>query len=182
MLRHLAVLIAAAALPCAAAFAQTAAPDPAALDLARLLLSRDDTLYGEIDTGDIEADIANRLLAPGDICDSRQTECQSAAHSAARQFAPTFRQAERARREQVFAYLIAESLRPDELARAAQYLRSDEGNRLLGMLAMLRDPDRTRTRRRELERTLELRIPDVLAAARARFRSLTRNMPTPAPR
>ena len=64
----------------------------------------------------------------------------------------------------------------------AQYLRGDEGGRLLNMLAMLRNPDRIRTRRRELERMLERTMPDVLGAARARFRQLTRNMPRPAPR
>jgi hypothetical protein len=181
MTRFAALLIA-ALLPLAPLAAQTAAPDPAALDLARLLLSRDETLYGEIDTGDLEADIANRLLAPGDVCDTRQTECQSAAHEAARQFAPTFRQSERARREQITAYLISDNLRPDELARVSQYLRGDEGGRLLNMLAMLRDPDRTRARRRELERQLERTMPDVLGAARARFRRLTRDMPQPAPR
>lgn len=182
MIRHLALLIAAAALPCGGAFAQAAPPDPAALDLARLMMSRDDTLYGEIDTGDLENDIANRLLTPGDICDNRQTECQTAAHMAARQFAPTFRQSERARREQLTAYLIADTLHPDELARVSQYLRSGEGGRLLDMLAMLRDPDRTRARRRELERQLERTMPDVLGAARARFRRLARNLPQPAPR
>lgn len=182
MIGRLAVLIAAAALPCGGAFAQTAAPDPAALDLARLLLSRDETLYGEIDTGDIQNDIANRLLALRESCDSRATECQSAAHEAARQFAPSFRQSERARREQITAYLIADDLRPDELARLAQYLRSDEGGRLLDMLASLRDPERTRARRRELERMLQRTTPDVFAAARARFRQLARNLPQPAPR
>lgn len=184
MIRGLAILLAAASAPfcAAAALAQSAAPDPAALDLARLLLSRDETLYGEIDTSDIEADIANRLLAPGEYCDNRQTECQSAAHTAAQQFAPTFRQAERARREQITAYLISDNLRPEELARVAQYLRGGEGGRLLDMLAMLRDPDRSRARRRELERMLQRSMPDVLTAARARFRQLTRNMPQPAPR
>jgi len=182
MIGRLAVLIAAAALPCGAAFAQAAAPDPAALDLARLLLSRDETLYGEIDIGDIQNDIANRLLALREFCDNRLIECQNAAQDAARQFAPTFRESERARREQITAYLIADNLRPDELARLAQYLRGDEGGRFLDMLALLRDPDRTRARRRELERTVQRTLPDVFGAARARFRQLARNLPRPAPR
>lgn len=180
-MKRLAALLIAAALPAAPLSAQTA-PDPGALDLARLLMSRDDTLYGDIDTGDIQTNIANQLLAPGDVCDNRRTECQSAAHAAAQQFAPAFRQSERARREVLTAYLISDTLRPGELARVGQYLRSDEGDRLLAMLAMLRDPQRTRTRRRELERTLDRTVPNVLAAARARFRQLTRNMAQPAPR
>lgn len=181
MTRLTAFLIA-AALPMSALLAQPVAPDPAALDLARLLMSRDETLYDDIDTGDIETNIANQLLAPGDICDNRRTECQGAAHAAARQFAPTFRQSERTRRELITAYLISDNLRSDELARVTQYLRSDEGSRLLTTLALLRDRRRTRERRRELERVLERTTPDVLGAARARFRQLARNMAQPAPR
>ena len=68
------------------------------------------------------------------------------------------------------------------MARLAQYLRTDEGGRLLATLALLRDPERTERRRRELERGLERTTPDAMIAARAQFRQLTRNLPREAPR
>lgn len=179
---RVAALLLAAALPLAPLAAQLAAPDPAALDLARLLMARDETLYDDADTSRIQARIENQLLASEGACNPFQSACRGAAAQVARQFAPAYRQSERARREQITAYLIADNLRPDEMARLAQYLRTDEGGRLLATLALLRDPERTERRRRELERGLERTVPDAMIAARAQFRQLTRNLPREAPR
>ena len=181
MIGRLAVLIAAAALPCGAAFAQAAAPDPAALDLARLLMARDETLYDDGDTSRIQARIENQLLASEGACNPFQSECRGAATQVAREFAPAFRQSERARSEQITALLIADHLSGEELTRTLQYLRGDDGGRLLGLLTMLRDPELTQRRRRELERGVERTTPDAMVAARAQFRRLTRNL-RPAPR
>lgn len=176
------IVMAAAALPLAPLAAQQGAPDPAALELARLLMSRDETLYADSDTSRIQARIENQLLAMDGACNPFQSACRGAATQVAQQFAPAYRQSERARLEQITAFLIADNLRPEEMARLAQYLRTDEGSRLLATLALLRDPERTERRRRELERSIERTTPDAIVAARARFRQLTRNLPREAPR
>jgi len=181
MIRFFAMLVA-AALPLTPLAAQNAAPDPAALELARLLMTRDETLYNDSDTSRIQARIENQLLASEGACNAFNSQCRGAATQVALQYAPAYRQAERVRRELVTAYLISDNLRPEEMTRIAQYLRSDEGNRLLTTLALLRDPERTERRRREIERSIERTTPDAMAAARIQFRRLTRNLPREAPR
>jgi hypothetical protein len=169
------------ALPVTAAMAQPPAPDPAALDLARLLMARDETLYDDSDLNRFQARIENSLLASEGACNAFVPACRSAATAVAREFAPVVRRAERARSERITAFLLADSLRPDEMVRIAQYVRSDEGGRFLAALALLRQGDRTE-RRRELERSLARTDADWLAAARARFRQNTRNLPGAPPR
>jgi hypothetical protein len=157
--------------------------DPAALDLARVLMQRDPTLYDDADTTRIQARIENLLLAEQGACNAFVPACRAAATAAARQYAPAFRQEERARRERITGYLLADMLRPEEMARFAQYLRGEEGGRLLAALAMLRrDDDRVQRRRRELERMLEQTTPGAMADARAEFRRRSRNLPGAPPR
>jgi hypothetical protein len=180
---HLAalLLIGLAAMPAPAA----AQPplDPAALDLARVLMRRDPTLYDDADTSRIQARIENLLLAEQGACNAFVPACRAAATAAAQQFAPAFRQEERARRERITAYLLSDMLRPEEMARFALYLRGEEGGRLLAALAMLRrDDDRVQRRRRELERMLERTTPGATADARAEFRRRSRNLPGAPPR
>lgn len=182
MIRGLAaLLIAGLALLPAAAPAQPPL-DPAALELARVLLSRDETLYGDADLTRFQARIENLLLAQEGACNAFQPACRAAATLVAREHAPAYRLAERARTERITAYLLADTLRPEEMVRIAQYLRGDEGRRLLDALALLREPDRTERRRRELERSLARASPDALGSARASFRQRTRNLARPAPR
>ena len=169
------------ALPLSAAPAQPA-PDPAALDLARVLMARDESLYDDADVSRFQARVENSLLASPGACNAFVPACRSAAAEVAREFAPAVRRAERARSERITAFLLADSLRPEEMARIAHYVRSDEGGRFLAALALLRQPDRTERRRRELERSLARTDPDALAEARARFRRATRNLPGPPPR
>jgi hypothetical protein len=181
MIRRLALLLVAGfALP-RAALAQPAL-DPAALDLARVLLSRDETLYDDGDLRPFQARIENRLLASEGACNAFVPECRAAATQVAREYAPAYRRLERERTERITAYLLADTLRPDEMVRIGQYLRGDEGRRFLDALALLREPERTEQRRRELERSLARTGGDTLAAARASFRQRTRNLARPAPR
>lgn len=179
--RYALALLLAAALPLSAAPAQPAAPDPAALDLARVLMARDESLYADADLGRFQARIENGLLASEGACNSFVPACRSAAAAVAREFAPAVRRSERERTERITALLLADALRPDEMARIAQYARSEEGGRFLAALALLR-PDRSERRRRELERSLDRARGDMLAAARARFRQATRNLPSAPPR
>jgi hypothetical protein len=174
-------LIACLALPAAALSQPGAAPDPAALDLARLLMSRDETLYNDADLNRFQTRVERELLAMDGACNPFVRECQAAAITVARQYAPAYRQAERARAELVTAFLLSDTLQPAEMVHIAAYLRSDEGRRFLEALAILRQDDRTRDRRRELERRLARTTPDVLGPARALFRQQTRNLPQPAP-
>lgn len=175
--RLAALVIAAFAWPQSVAAQAPAAPDPAALDLARVLVARDPSLYDDADIVRIQARIERALTGANDGCDPSHSECRAAAADVAREFAPAYREAERARTERITAFLLADMLRPEEMARIAQYLRSAEGGRFLDAWALLRDRDRSRQRRRELERQLDRTIPDALAAARARFRQRTRNLP-----
>jgi len=157
--------------------------DPAALELARVLMSRDPTLYDDADTSRIQSRIENLLLAEPGACNAFVPACRAAATEAARQYAPSFRQDERLRRERITAYLLSDLLRPAEMARFAQYLRSEEGGRLFAAIAMLRtDDERVQRRRRELERMLERSAPGAMAEARAEFRRRSRNIPRAAPR
>jgi hypothetical protein len=157
--------------------------DPAALDLARVLMSRDPTLYDDADTSRIQSRIENLLLAEPGACNAFVPACRSAATAAAQQYAPAFRQEDRTRRERITAYLLSDMLRPDEMGRFAQYLRSEEGGRLFSAIAMLRqDDDRIQRRRHELERMLERSMPGAMADARADFRRRSRNLPAAPPR
>lgn len=179
--RLAAFVIAAIVLPPTAALAQPA-PDPAALDLARILMTRDESLYGDGDQGRTRQQIQEALLASPGACNPYVNECQAAAAAVAREFAPNFRQAERARAERITAYLLADSLRPEEMARIVLYLRGADGGRLLDAVALLRQPERTERRRRELDRIVARSGPGSLDAALARFRQLTRYVARPAPR
>ena len=157
--------------------------DPAALDLARVLMQRDPTLYDDADSSRIQSRIENLLLAEQGACNAFVPACRAAATAAAEQYAPAFRQEERLRRERITAYLLSDMLRPAEMTRFAQYIRSEEGSRLLAAVAMLRqDDDRVQRRRREIERMLERTMPGAMADARAEFRRRSRNIPRAAPR
>lgn len=182
MRKHVATMLLAGLLGAAPAAAQPPL-DPAALELARVLMTRDQTLYDDADSSRIQARIENLLLAEEGACNAFVAACRAAATAAAQRFAPAFRQSERERRERITAYLLADMLRPPEMARFAQFLRGEEGARLLAAIAMLRqDDDRVRRRRRELERMLERSMPGAMAEARAEFRRLSRNIPRAAPR
>lgn len=181
--QHIALFIAAAILPLAPALAQPASPDPAALELARLLMARDETLYDD-DAGlsRMLVRLENRLLESPGACSTTSSDCREAAHAVAQAFAPAFRQSQRTRAELITAYLIADRLQPEQARRTLQYLRGEEGGRLLDMLAALRQPEATERRRRELDRIVVRAAPDAFPAAHARFLQRTRYMPRPAPR
>jgi hypothetical protein len=154
--------------------------DPAALELARVLMAQDASLYRDTDLGSVRGRIEQLLLGEPGACNPTLADCRMAAASAVQQFAPAFQQEERARQERINAWLLADNLRPEEMAHFAQYLRSPEGARLTLALGLLRDNDRTGRRRRELERMMERNVPVAIAQARAEFRRLSRNL-APAP-
>lgn len=156
--------------------------DPAALDLARVLMTQDDSLDGDADIGSVRGRIENMLLREPGACNPSLSDCRLAAASAVDRFAAAFMQEERERRVRINAYLLADQLRPEEMVRFAQFLRSPEGSRLVAALSLLRDNDRTARRRRELERSMERAPPAALAGARAEFRRLSRNIPAAPPR
>ena len=95
--------------------------DPAALELARVLMSRDPTLYDDADTSRIQSRIENLLLAEPGACNAFVAACRGAATEAARQYAEAFRREDRLRRERITAWLLSDTLRPAEMARFAQY-------------------------------------------------------------
>jgi hypothetical protein len=156
--------------------------DPAALDLARVLMGRDASLYRDTDLGSVRGRIEQALLGEPGACNPTLADCRMAATTAVQHFAPAFQQEERSRQERINAYLLADLLRPEEMAHFAQYLRSPEGSRLTLALGLLRDNDRNGRRRRELERMMARNPPAAIVQARAEFRRLSRNIPGAPPR
>lgn len=156
--------------------------DPAALELARVLMRRDPSLYGDADLNRARARIENLLLAEPGACNSFVPACRAAATAAAERYAPAFRDSERERQERINAYLLQDTLRPGEMARFAAFLATEEGARLFGAIAMLRDGARSDRRRRELSRDIERTTPGALAEARVLFRQRSRNLPGAPPR
>jgi hypothetical protein len=159
-----------------AAVAQPA-PDAAALDLARLIMARDPSLYDDADPVHMQQRVERILLETSNACDPFNAECQAAAIPIARQYGAAYREAEHERAERVTALMLADSLRPADMARVAAFLRSEEGGHFLDAWALLRDPERSARRRRALDRQLAGTTPDVLGPARAAFRDSTRTMP-----
>ena len=181
MMKKAALTFAFAAMLAAPAAAQPAV-DPAALDLARVLMAQDPSLYGDNDLGSVRGRVEQILLGEPGACNPALSDCRLAAQSAVEQFAPAFLQEERARQERINAMLLADTLRPEETAHFAQYLRSPEGQRLTLALGLLRDNGRTGRRRRELERMMARTPPAAIVQARAEFRRLSRNIPAAPPR
>lgn len=183
MVARLAIVLIAMMLIVPAASAQPAAtaPDPAALDLARLLMGRDPSLYDDADLGRFRLRIEAALLASEGSCNPSLVDCQQAAAAVAAQFAPALRQTQRERSEQLTAATLAAALRSEEMIRVAAWLRSGEGGRFLDVWASLRGPGHAQ-RRREVQRDLARTAPIVFAPARALFLQRIRNIPQAAPR
>jgi hypothetical protein len=183
MIARLALFLIAVALTGSAAAAQSraAAPDPAALDLARLLMQRDPSLYDDADLGRFRARIVAALLATEGSCDPSNTECQGAAAVVAAQYAPQLRQSHRETTERLVAADLAARIPADEMARIAGWLRSGEGTRFLEAWEALRDP-RALRRRRETQGDLARSAPAIFIPARTLFRQRIVNIPKAAPR
>ena len=181
MIARLVPLLMAGAMILSAASAQTppAAADPA-LDLARLLMSRDETLYDDADLGRFRVRIANALLGTDSTCSPANTDCQALAAEIAAQFAPALRQSQRERSERLTAAMLARRMRPEEMVHVAAWLRSEEGRHFIDAWSALRDPDSVRERR-ELRDPAQS-APAIINPARALFRQRSRNLPQPAPR
>lgn len=183
-MRRLAVFLAGLTMILPAAHAQPPAPpsNPAALDLARLLMSRDPTLYDDADLGRFRVRLEAALLASEGACNPFISACQAAAAAVAGEYAPALRQTQRERSERLTADELAGTLRPEEMTHIAAWLRGDEGRRFLDAWASLRDPDRAARRRRALQGDPAQTAPAIFNPARAMFRQRTRNLPQPAPR
>jgi hypothetical protein len=184
MIARLATALIAGALllPAASAQAQPTAPGPAALDLARLLMSRDQSLYDDADLARFRSRLESALLGSEGSCSQTNTDCQAAAAAVALQYAPALRQIYRERSERLIAETLAARLRPEELVHVAAWVRGEEGSRFLDAWASLHDPEAAQRRRRELQRDLVQTSPSIFNPARALFRQRTRNLPQPAPR
>jgi hypothetical protein len=181
MFARLVPLLIAGALVLPAASAQTppAVSDPA-LDLARLLMSRDPTLYDDADLGRFRVRLANALLGSEGSCSPANTDCQGLAGEVAAQFAPALRQTQRDRSERLTAATLARRMNPEEMTHAAAWLRSEEGRHFIDAWGALREPDSVRERR-ELSNPAQS-APAIFNPARALFLQRSRNLPQPAPR
>jgi len=167
--------------PAASAQTPAAEPDPPALALARLLMSRDERLYDDADLGRFRVRIETALLASEGSCDPANNECQGAAAAVAAEYAPALRLRHRDAVERLAADQLAARMQPEEMARIAAWLRSSDGAHLLDAWEALRDPRAIR-RRRELQADFARSAPGIFARARALFRQRTVNLPRAAPR
>jgi hypothetical protein len=156
------------------------AVDPAALDLARLLMRRDPSLYDDADLGRFRSRLQTALLSSGGACSPSNSDCQALAGQIAVQYAPALRQAQRDRSEQLTAATLANAMSAAEMVRVAAWLRSDEGRHFIDAWGSLRDPDHVRERR-ELRDPAQS-APAIFNPARALFRQRSVNLPQPAPR
>jgi len=168
--------------PAASAQPPAAAPDPAALELARLLMQRDETLFDDADISRFRIRIEAALLSSEGSCTPSLIDCQAEARNVAEQFAPALRQNHRERTERMIAATLAERLQPAEMTRVTAWLRSDEGGHFLAAWAALRDPDAIQQRRRALQDDLARNVPAIFNPAHALFLQRSRNLPHAAPR
>lgn len=164
-----------------AAGGQPSPPPEPAIDLARLLMQRDETLYDDADGTRLITQLREALLATPGGCNPFLADCRAAAETIARRYAADFRAAERARAETIMGRWIAARMSGAEAARVGALLRSEDGDRLLALMGGLRAAREVERRRRELSRS-ETDINRPLADARAVFRSETRDIPRAPPR
>jgi len=168
--------------PPASAQLPAAAPDPAALELARLLMQRDETLFDDADMSRFRIRIEAALLSSEGTCTPSLVDCQAEARGVADQFAPALRQIHRESTERMIADALAARLGPEEMTRISAWLRSDEGGHFLAAWAALRDPDAIQQRRRALQGDLARSVPAIFNPAHALFLQRSRNLPHAAPR
>jgi hypothetical protein len=183
MIARFVLLLIAGVLVVPPAMAQTpsaAAVDPAALDLARLLMSRDPSLYDDADLGRFRSRLQTVLLGSEGTCAPSNTECQALAGEIAAQYAPALRQAQRDRSERLTAATLAGTMSVDEMIHVAAWLRSEEGRHFIDAWGSLRDSDHVRERR--ALRDPAQSAPAIFNPARALFRQRSVNLPQPAPR
>lgn len=171
-------LAGAALLPLHASPAQPPAPDPAALELARVFLG-----FFPQPSAPSEADEERRveemLLSPLNRdapCDRNDAECRAAAQAVARIYAPQGRRAAREHDERRLAFLFADGLSPDQLGRLAAHLRTEEGRLFLDAWRTMLTPISPQ-RRREIECRLSRTGPRPYDEARALFRQRTAHLP-----
>lgn len=192
MIRRLATLILAAVAPAAAAWAQTPLPAPGqpplpepnaeALELARLIAAWAQG-RAALREGMREELIVERLLdsfGPDRPCDGGNAECRAAAVAIAREFAPIMRQRERDMIERMFAYSLADILRPEQIRRMTVYLRTEDGRQFLEAWVTLHgsgESPRSRERLQQVERQVTASLPDPYFAAEALFRQRTARLP-----
>jgi len=182
MRRRLLLLCAASLLPWTAAGAQPLPPDPdpAALEVARLILASTPIVTRPVDVANEERALERTLLHVGlehRPCDRANPECLAAARSVAREFAPLMNQGGERRRERLLAYQLADRLRPAQLANMAAFFRSADGRAFVEAWRMLWQAGSSRERLEEIERQASVGQPSPWRDAVRRFRELTAHLP-----
>lgn len=177
------LLCAASLLPWTAAGAQPLAPDPdpAALEVARLILAATPIAVRPVDVALEERTLEFSLLyvrADYRPCDRANPECQAAARSVAREFAPLMNQGGERLRERILAYQLADRLRPEQLRGMGAFFRTADGRAFVEAWRTLwQAPAPSRERREEIERQAQVGQPSPYRDAVRRFRDLTAHLP-----
>ena len=91
-------------------------------------MAQDESLYGNADARGVRSRIETILLGEAGACNPSLSDCRMAAAAAVEGHAAAFLAEERDRQERINAWLLADALRPEEMARFAQFLRSPEGD------------------------------------------------------
>lgn len=176
------LLCAASLLPWTAAGAQPLPPDPdpAALEVARLILAATPIAIPSADVALEERTLEFSLLyVRPDYrpCDRANPECQAAARSVAREFAPLMNRGGQRLRERILAYQLADRLRPEQLRGMAAFFGSADGRAFVEAWRTLWAAPPSRERREEIERRAHAGQPEPYRDAIRRFRELTAHLP-----
>lgn len=153
-------------------------PDPAAIEVARIMIASIPRRPVASDT-EAERGIEGALLsvlASEPPCDRNNAECRAAAQAIARQFAPAVSRRDRELRERMMAYALMDSLRPDQLGRLAATLRTEEGRLFIEAWTSLLT-GRAPRRQDEIECRAHERLPNPYAEAHILFRQRTAHLP-----
>jgi hypothetical protein len=161
----------------------TREPAPAALEIARTLFDllgpRLDPDIARREQRMVEQSMEEDLLAPLESeppCDRSTAECRAAARAVAGVYAPEALRLDRERRVLFFAYLLQDSMSPDQLSRVAAHLGTDEGRLFVEAWRTIL-PGTPSPRWREIEAHLVATMPSASLDARALFRRRTAHLP-----
>ena len=175
-------LFAAALLSGASAAAQpsvAADPDPAAVEVARLLLTalpRAQSTDAEVTREQQRLEETFLNVRYPDACDRTNADCLAAARAVAREYAPAIVRRLQMQRERELAYGLMGRLSPEQLARLATFFRSADGHVFADAWGALWRPA-SPEQRRVIECRAQAGLPEPWAEARRSFRERTASLP-----
>jgi hypothetical protein len=176
------LLLTASLFPWTAAGAQPLPPDPdpAALEVARLILAATPFTTRPVDVANEQRMLEFSLLAVrADYrpCDRANPECLAAARSVSREFGPLMNQGGERLRERILAYTLADRLPPEQLHRMSAFFSTPDGRAFVEAWRTLWQAAPSRERMRQIELQAQVGQPSPFQDAIRRFSELTADLP-----